>query len=343
MTMTKPICVKSARPLALGKLDPGAFKRILAPLLKCSDPSVLTGPALGVDAAVVKLPKGNIAVTCDPITLAQDLLGYYAVHINANDLAVMGAKPAYMILCLLAPPVPEKTLSQICRTIARQAHKLKITVLGGHTEISTAVNQPVAIVTMIGPLISPRPIGPGPARPGQVIVMTKTAAIEATAIIARQKYQPLLRAGIAPARLNRARRFIYKPGISILPEARLAIKCGASAMHDATEGGMITALWELAQAGKCTALADLAAIPVNPLTTQLCHAVQIDPLRAISSGTLLITISRAKLEGLLKNLKAIGVKATPIGSLKPGKPKLLDQATGKSIAPCADQITTLFA
>jgi len=329
--------------LPYGKLEPRTFKQVIKPLLARVDRSVLIGPQLGVDAAVVRPPAGDIVITCDPITLAEDLVGYYAVHVNVNDLAVMGAEPKFMTVCLIAPPTTPARLRRITAEIARQAHRLNVAVVGGHTEISAAVNQPVVVATMIGRLGAAGPIGPAGGKAGDVIVMTKSAAVETTAIIAREKYSQLRRRGFAASTLDRARRFLRNPGISILAEARIAAKAQSHAMHDATEGGLVTALWELAQASSLTAVVDLTRIPVRPITRKLCDVFQIDPLRCISSGSLLIAISQARLPGLLAKLKAAGCRATPLGRLQSGRSQLIDQLTGARLEPCNDEITKLWS
>ena len=248
------------------------------------DARLVTGPRIGEDVAVIDMGDRYMVVKTDPITFATDEIGWYAVHVNANDLAVTGAVPTFMTVVALLPPVPGKTVDHISRQLAKYADALNITIIGGHTEITTSVNTPILTATMFGPLKSKKIISAAGAKVGEVLIMTQSAAIEATAIIAREKPDQLHQAGVSRAKIRKGKNFLFDPGISILTEADLAVKAGCSAMHDVTEGGIITAAWELAKASGVRIELDTDAITVLDLTRQVCAPWGIDPLRAISSG-----------------------------------------------------------
>jgi len=291
----------------------------------------------------VHLHHKYLAVTSDPITLTGHLAAYYCVHVNANDLAVMGALPEYMTVVGLCPPAPEQTIHQITRELAQYARDLHVTIVGGHTEITTAVNTPILVATMFGPLISKRVISSASAKPGDVVVMTKTAALEATAIIARERVTVLGKTKMPASRIRKMQNLLFDPGISVLRESQIALRAGCSAMHDATEGGILTALWEIAEASRARVEIESDKIPVLPDTRQVCRLWKIDPLRAISSGTLLLTISPRKLQRLLADLSGAGIQATVLGTVQQGPAELLDKSTGQCLLPSEDEITKIYS
>ncbi len=328
--------------LAPGKIPPDLLDKLLK---KFQSPSskLLVGPGVGLDAAVVKVSDSRLAVTSDPITLAEDLMGYYCVHVNANDLAVMGAEPEFMTVVLLLPVgVDSAAVKRLSDGLARCADQLGVIVVGGHSEITPAVNTSVMVGTMMGRLLARKPIGSAGAKPGDVIVMTKHAALEATAIIARQHPDRLRKTGFTAKDIRRAQNMIFKPGISILPEARIAIQAGCSAMHDATEGGIVSALWEMAVGGKVRIGVDTPAIPLLDVTRRACKVWNIDPLWAISSGSLLASIGPRKAKRLISSLADSGIPASVIGHVARGRPSIMDTSTGRSLSPMQDEILKIF-
>jgi hydrogenase expression/formation protein HypE len=335
---------KSSGKLSLlppGKLPHDLLKKILS-ALPAKNPDVILGPQVGIDAAVINLSGRNLAVTSDPITLAGDLAAYYCVHVNANDLAVMGAIPKFMTVVGLFPPSPLETIKRISRDLAACAGQLGITLIGGHTEITLAVNTPIICACLFGPLAGKRIISSANARPGDVVIMTKSAALEASAIIAREKTSFLKKKGFTSRQIGKIKNFLFKPGISILPEAKLALTAGCSAMHDATEGGILTALWEISEAAGVRVEIDPEKIPVLPETVNVCRLWKINPLRAISSGALLVTIPSKKAGKLLTALKKITIEATVIGTVRKGPPTLADPATGRNFGPSEDEIVKIY-
>jgi len=334
---------KTAHLLGPGKVPNELLSKLLAKFAPLSA-NVVVGPNVGVDAAVIKNPRGRyLAVTSDPITLAADLLAYYCIHVNANDLAVMGAEPEFMTaVCLLPVGTEAKLMIRLGTDLARYSRGLNINVIGGHSEVTPTVTAPVMIGTMLGRVTTPAPISAAGARVGDVVVMTKQAGLEATAIIARERAERLLNAGLTSTTVRRARRLLFQPGISILPEARVAAGIGCSAMHDATEGGLVTALWEMASASQRRIQVDLTKIPVLPITTQICRVWDIDPLRVISSGSILVSIRPRMLHPLLASLKERRITATVIGEVTSGKPGVLDMSRKRLLSPVQDHILKIY-
>ncbi len=331
------------KTLSPGKLPHRQLQAMLESLRSKRDKSVVIGPAMGIDAAVVNLPSGMIAITCDPITLAGDLAAYYCVNVNANDIAVMGAEPEYMIVSALFPPTPAKEIKKTARQLAKYANELDIKIIGGHTEITEAVNMPVLIATMFGRLRKRgRIISATAAKPGEVVIMTKYAAIETTSIIAREKTQTLKQAGFSVNEIRKAKNLLFKPGISIIPEAKIAFDIKCSAMHDVTEGGIISALWELAQASNTKIEVSLDDIPILPITKRMCKLWDIDPLRTISSGSLLVTISAERAERFIRKLAEAKISACCIGRVLSGKVGLFESKKRKKLLPCQDEIVKIY-
>jgi len=304
-------------PLLPGKLPVELLQRLLR-LHGAADPRVVLGPAFGQDAAVIDLGAQYLILKSDPVTFTADEVGWYAVHVNANDVAVMGARPAWFQASIIAPPgTSAPAVRRIFRDIDRAARGLGIAVTGGHTEISPAVRQPIVAGDMHGTVAREALVTAAGARVGDAIVMTKSAGVEGTAIIARA-YPDVARSLLGPHAHRRAMRFHHQPGISVVREALLAARAGATAMHDPTEGGVAAALFELASASDKRLVVDLDRVPVHPHTAQLCTHFGLRPLGLIGSGALLLTIAAQNAGALIRALDRQGIAATIIGTVARG-------------------------
>jgi len=323
-----------------GKLNHDVLERMLSRLKGAKDPRVLVGPRVGEDAAVVALGNQRLVIATDPITFAADRIGWYAVQVNANDVATMGARPAWFQACILLPAEKPVRPDRIFADINTACEELDIAVTGGHTEVTSGVDQPVIIGTMMGAVSAKKLVMSSGLRAGDQIVMTGAAATEATAILARE-FGDRVREKVPRRVLRSAARFLFDPGISIVRPALIAADCGATAMHDPTEGGVITGLWELAQASRKRIVVDTAAIPIRPETRLLSDLFGIDPLRAIASGSLLIGIRKPSATSLLDKLASRGIHAVRIGKCVSGPGDLLC-VEGKRLRPQArDEIAKL--
>ena len=305
-------------PLLPGKLP----VRLLQQLLRfrgAPDRRVVLGPAFGEDAAVIDLGSQYLILKSDPVTFTAEEIGWYAVHVNANDVAVMGARPAWFQPTII---VPDRTapgvVRRIFRDIDRSARGLGIAVTGGHTEVSTAVNQPIVAGDMQGVVRRDALVTSAGARVGDAIIMTKFAGIEGTSIIARHLPAEARKALGTRAR-REAARFHHRPGLSVVPEALLAARAGATAMHDPTEGGVAAALFELATASDKRLVVDLDRVPVHAHTARLCAHLGLRPLGLIGSGALLLTIPERGAEPLLRTFRRRRIPATVIGAVCPGR------------------------
>ncbi len=312
-----------ARPLPAGKLPNELLGQFLGEL-GCPDPSILIGPDVGEDIAAVSLDGEDILVLkSDPITFATDAIGYYAIVVNANDLATCGARARWLLTSLLFPPGTRPIqIRQVMVDLHRAASEFGLSLCGGHTEITDAVNRPVVVGQLVGTVSRAQLIDKRRMKAGDRILLTKGVAVEGTALIAREFPEKLLQLGLRPEEVEACRRFLTEPGISILKEAEMAAGSGrVSALHDVTEGGVATAIEELSAAGKHRIRVYPDRIPVLKPTARICRLLKINPLGLIGSGSLLIACSEDGCESLMKALCEAGIPVASIG-------KVLEEGSG---------------
>jgi len=266
----------------------------------------------------------------DPITFATELIGWYAVQVNANDIAVMGARPRWFLAALLLPPeASEEVVGAVFDQLARGCEELGITLVGGHSEVTPTVKQPVIVGCMLGEAAVERLVMTGGARPGDSIVLCGPAGVEGTAVLAREAAGALAERGLGEGALARAREFLFDPGISVVRAALAAASVGVTAMHDPTEGGIASGLLELARASGTGLEVETGLIPVLPLTREICDRLGLDPLGLIASGALLITLPPARTDALVKALGEAGAAATAIGRVLPASEGLCAIGVGR--------------
>jgi hydrogenase expression/formation protein HypE len=306
--------------LAGGKLPSALLNRMLASL-PTEHPQLLLGPGVGEDAAVIDFTPGQLLVAkSDPITFATDEIGYYAVNVCANDLAVTGATPRFYLPTLLLPvnAMDEAAVAVIFTQLADACRRLGIVVAGGHSEVTPAVNQPVIAGTMLGEVAHDGYLRSSGCRPGDLILLAGAVPIEGTSIIAREMGEDLRSRGWSAEDVAEAAGFLYEPGISVLAPALAAAQSGlATSMHDPTEGGIATGLLELSEAAQCGMQVDLDAIEVPAISARLCALYGLDPLGTIASGALLATTPAADAEKLLAIWAEIGRPGRVIGRILP--------------------------
>jgi hydrogenase expression/formation protein HypE len=344
-------------PYPLGKLPPDHLARLLTHYAP-SDRRVILGPGVGRDAAVIALSdpaeKGAgsyLVAKTDPITFASDEIGWYAVHVNANDIACTGATVHWFLATLLLPEAQtnQATVDTIFEQIAGACTELGVGLVGGHTEITHGIDRPIVVGCMLGEVAPERLVRPDGARPGDVLLVTKGIAVEGTAIIAREKADILSEGDVSEgdeSLLERCQRFLYDPGISVVRDAAVATAAGdVRAMHDPTEGGLATGLWELAEAAGVGLAIDEPAIPVMPETLFLCRQLGLDPLGLIASGTLLLAVAPKDAAAVTGALTEAGIAASRIGHVvERARGILLRNGTDERPLPRfdRDEITRLF-
>jgi hydrogenase expression/formation protein HypE len=330
----------------LGKLPADDLARLLKRYTP-TDPRLLVGGSVGEDAAVIDMGDRYLVVTTDPITFATNEIGWYAVNINANDVACAGATPRWFLATLLLPEnksTPE-LVEQIFGQITSACTELGITLAGGHTEITYGLDRPIVIGQMLGEVAPHKLVTNRGALVGDALILTKGIAVEATAIIATEKYSQLAR-HFDENSLARYAKFLHEPGISIVKDAAIAVEIGGvHAMHDPTEGGVATGLHEMAQASKVGLEIFEDQLPYLPETRALCQHFGLEPLGVIASGALLIAANPAYTARIIEGLTQAGIKANMIGRVRPIETGRQLVSGGKSRplpAFTRDEITQLF-
>jgi len=284
-----------------------------------TDPRVFLGAKLGEDAALIDFGDRYLVAKTDPITFASDLIGWYLVQVNCNDLAVMGATPKWVMVTLLLPEgISEAVVSGIFDQLLEACESRNITLVGGHTEVTYDLPRPIAIGCMLGEVAKDRVVMTSGAQVGDSIILTQGIAIEGTALLAREAGEKLVAAGVEADVIERARDLLFKPGISVSEAARIACdSVNVHAMHDPTEGGVATGLLELATGAGTGMRVELEKIPVLPECRVFCDALGLDPLGLIGSGALLATVSPDDAPTLIDALARQNIPAFEIGTMMP--------------------------
>lgn len=306
-------CEGSERVLAPGKVPSGILARVLD-LVRCDCEELVVPPALGEDAAVLRLRGGLVAVTSDPITFRTPDPGRFAICVNANDVAVMGARPQYgTVVAMLPPGTTGACLMGLMAELAAAARDYGVALVGGHTEVTEAVRWPVLSVTLFGRLVREDPLRTGGARPGDEVLQVGPLAVEGTAILAAE-HGARLRAALGDALVDRALGFLESPGICVVgPALRLAAHGTVHALHDPTEGGLATGLAEMAQAAGLGVCVEEARLVRRPETDAICGCLGYDALGLISSGCLLAAVAPSAAGPVLAELEREGYAAACIG------------------------------
>jgi hydrogenase maturation factor len=320
--------------LTPGKLPNEQLARLLA-TVPHADPRVLVGPDVGRDAAVIDIGGGRVLVAkMDPVTFAAHDIGWYAVHVNANDIACMGGHPAWFMATALLPPGGDDSLPEtIFRQLSSACAKLGIELVGGHTEVTIGLDRPIIVGAMLGEAEHDEIIRGEDITAGDRVLLAKGVAIEGTALLAREAGDELARRGVAGVTLERAREMLFDPGISIVADARaLRDITRPRLMHDPTEGGIATALAEMANAAAATLRIDAAAIDVYPETRQICDALALDPLGLLASGALLAIVSEAGARAMESTGNALPGRWKTIGVVESGPPRVI-MGHGDSATP----------
>ena len=300
--------------LPIGKLDPKALKQLVFSRLGESSPRVLLGPSIGEDATVIDFGNKALVIHSDPITGAVENIGRHAVYVCTNDIATRGVRPLWILTVFLLPEnITLAQLKSITSQIDEAAKELDIAVVGGHSEVTPGIDRPILVTTALGETPKAKFIRTSGAKKGDSIIVTKGAAIEGTSILANE-LESSLQAKVGKEVVERAKQFIKR--LSVVKDALTAVKAGGvHAMHDATEGGVAGGLQEIAWASNVGLIAYENKLNVFPETQAICKALGIDPLRTISSGTLIIAAEDKKAEKIVKSLKQKGIPASIVGKI----------------------------
>ena len=307
----------------IGKLSTDDLHRLINGNTGARREEVLIRPKVGEDCAVIKVGDEGVILSTDPITGSESEVGKLAVHINCNDIASSGGDIIGLMLTILAPEgTTIEALETIMKQAADEAKKMNVEIIGGHTEITNAVNQILVSATAVGKEKLENIVATGSGRLGDAIIITKGIGIEGTGIIAFEKEEEL-RGVLMPSGLEEAKDMLNK--ISVYKEGRLASKFGVTSMHDVTEGGVFGALWEGCMASGLGCDIDINRLPVAPVTRQICNHYGINPYQLISSGSMIITVEADRAEKLVTYLGEHGVPAFEIGKLTDGQIRFCDE------------------
>ncbi|MCW4028774.1 MAG: AIR synthase family protein [Candidatus Bathyarchaeota archaeon] len=303
-----------------GKIPIDILKEVVFKNLGAARSEVTLGPTAGVDGAVLDVGSKNAIVSMDPITGAVERIGWEAINVNANDIATFGVEPAFFFSCIM---LPEGVDSSIIETISTQMHlaakELGIAIVGGHCETTPGIANPIVVGCIMGLTEKGQYVTAAGAKSGDKLILTKSAGIEGTAILASDRTSQLSKV-FPPEMLETAKGYFSQ--ISVVKDALTAYRAGGvHAMHDPTEGGILNGINELADAANLGARVWEEKIAVEPETAKICRFYEIDPLQLISSGALLIAAAPDAANCIVERLCGERIYAEVIGEFTPNPNK----------------------
>ena len=308
--------------LETGKLDSDMLRQIVFGKITYRNDDVKVRPGIGEDCALIDFGDYDCVMSTDPISSTVSDIGRLAIHITCNDIASNGIQPlGIMLACMLPEGTTDADVEEIMEQAGTTAAEVGVEIIGGHTEITPAVRQPVIVSTAIGKAPAGTSQDGNDMKPGDFIMMTKAVGLEGTGIIACD-HEEQLRAACGPdgerlvsdEEIAKAKSFLDM--VSVVPEGVAAGKVGTHGMHDITEGGILGAVWEMCQISRTGAEVWEDAIPMHPETEKICRLFDVDPLRLISSGSMIIIVPKDKRAEMEEAMKAAGVDASVIGIIK---------------------------
>jgi hydrogenase expression/formation protein HypE len=301
-----------------GKIPVDLLKEVVFKNLGIVRPELVLGPSAGIDGAVIEVGNRSLIVSMDPITGALERIGWLAVNVNANDIATFGVEPAFLFSCILLPEGAErKTVETICVQMDKAARKLGIAIAGGHCEVTHDLANPIVVGCTVGIAEKGKYVTAAGARNGDKLILTKSAGIEGTAVLASDREEQLART-MNIKTLQKAKKFFSQT--SVVEDAITAFRTGGvNALHDPTEGGIIGGIHEMAEASRLGVRVFEERIPVRPETMTICKFFKINPLRLVSSGALLIAAKPKAADSIIENLKQKEIQASIIGDFLRGQ------------------------
>jgi len=315
--------------MEVGKLNWDDLKYIIDKNKSVKRDEVRVRNGIGEDCAVIEYGDFECVVSTDPVTGADENIGKIAVHINCNDIASCGVEPIGILVTILAPPTSNlEDIKKIMNEIDEETKKLNVEILGGHTEITEAVNKIVVSCTAIGKGKKNSAISTSGAKVGDSIIITKKLCLEGTSILVNDFYEKCKKV-LTEEEINIAKSYVES--ISVVKEGKIAGNHRANSMHDITEGGALGALWEMAKASNVGFKVYKEKMPISNITKKLCDEFGIDPLKFISSGSMVITAENG--EELVKKMIESGIEATIIGCITKEKSILIDKQIEIEVAP----------
>jgi len=322
--------------MKIGKLPNSLLEKLVLEKIKMNRSDVIIRPGIGMDCAAVSFDNYACVLSSDPITGTSMEIGRLAIHVACNDIASYGVEPIGIMTTILCPPgTVEEELAMIMDQLSEAASEINVDLLGGHTEITTAVTRFVISCTAIGRCLKDKLIITSQAKAGDALVLTKHAGLEGVSIIAREKEAELINL-IGKDAVEEAKSYMHH--ISVVKDGISAAKFGVNAMHDVTEGGVLGAVWEICEASGNGAELFAEQIPVRSTTRRICEYYNIDPLKLISSGCMLIAATDG--EGLVRHLAKEGIDSAIIGRLNDSARKIMISSNGSEpiLPPESDEL-----
>lgn len=340
---------RNSNKFVLGKLKHEYLAKLIANL-EIDDERVISGSKIGEDAAVIDIPGDKYLVAkTDPITFATDAIGYYVVNVNVNDLVCTGAKPKWFQPTILLPENNTTTelIDQIFEDINNTCKSMEITVIGGHTEITSNLNRPVIIGSLLGEVEKNKLVLNSGAEPGDALILTKGIFIEGTSIIGREKEKTLVDQGFNHEFIQKCQNYLFDPGISVYREAILAHdNFKIKSCHDPTEGGIYTAIAEMTISSMTGVVIEEEKITILPEPKILCNIFNLNPYNTISSGSLLIAVNQEDSPLLIDLLRKNNIVAEKIGNFDSKDKGLRVKKKNGKLYPLkyseTDEITKIF-
>ena len=326
--------------MKIGKVSNELLQSAIFDKMLYDRPEVIVRPSVGEDCGVLEFGADeSIVLSTDPITGATQHIGKLAVHISCNDVSTSGAEPVGILVTILLPPgSKEEEFKTIMEDVVHSAHESNIEIIGGHTEVTDAVTRPVVSTTVIGKVKKQDMITTAGALVGQDLILTKWAGLEGTAILANEYEDALIKILGKDIVVAGQKLGDY---ISVVPESKIAHKCGVTSMHDVTEGGVLGAIWEVAQCAGLGVSVDIDKIPVKEETQKICDTFEISPYKLISSGCMIMTTFEGK--KCLEELGKLNIAANIIGKItKEGKYLVKDGIKEEIIPPESDDLYKAF-
>lgn len=325
--------------LKTGKLDSELLEKIVFHNIKFKRPEVLTRPGIGEDCAVVDFGSYECVMSTDPITAAISEIGRLSIHISCNDIASNGVQPLGIMLAVMLPEgTTEEQIEEMMRQAGEASEELGVEIIGGHTEITPAVTKPVIVSTAIGRGEKSASQSTENMKPGDYIMITKYAGLEGSGIIACDFEQQLSKI-LTQEEIQEAKELLNQ--VSVVKEGVAAGKIGTHGMHDVTEGGVLGAVWEMCQIAGTGAEVWADQVPVKPVTKKICEYFDIDYLRLISSGCMVIMVAPEKKDLMEQTMAAAGVEASYIGVIKEADKGIRMDVDGELIEiapPASDEL-----
>jgi len=322
--------------MKIGKIPNSTLEKIVLNKIQKNRSEVILRPGIGEDCSAIEFGDYACVLSTDPITGTAKEIGRLAVHISCNDIASCGVEPLGLMVTILCPPgATEQELGNIMDQLCSTAASINVDIIGGHTEITTAVTRFIINCTAVGRCLREKMISTSGARAGDSLILTKHAGLEGVSIIAHEKEKELINS-LGLNTVNEAKA--YMECLSVVKDGLAAAQYGVNAMHDVTEGGVLGALWELCDASGNGAEIDIDKIPVTMTTRRICEYYNINPFKLISSGCMLISAKDG--EGLVSHLEAAGIAAEVIGRLNGTKQRVMKTAgrIEPILPPAADEL-----